>query len=163
MDKNKDIKNEIMSKIEKGDIKMKSHWFCIAQKIGLQSGLALTVLILVFLLNAFFYYIKTNELLLSLHYGPSVWQKLLHSLPYDLILIIIFFLILLNFIIKKFDFSYKKPFILIFAIVLVFVIFFASVVFASNFNNILRIDLGKSNVEIPYIKDFYVNRCGCCH
>ena len=98
MSQDKSIKNELMKKIKKDEIKMTSRWVCIAQKIGLKSGLALTILVIAFLVNAFLYYIKSNELLLSLHYGDTVWQKLLHSLPYDLILIIAAFVVILNFI-----------------------------------------------------------------
>lgn len=158
----KDIEKEIMSQIKKDEIKIKSRWVFIARKLGLQSGLALTVVVLIFLINAFFYYIKTNEILLPLHYGPAVWQKFLHSLPYDLILLIIIFLVFLNYIIKKFDFSYKKSFMLILTVLIIFTIVWASILFSSNFNNLLRSKLEREAVYVPFITDFYIRRCGDC-
>ena len=155
-----EIKQELMEKINKDEIRMKSKWYFISRKLGLQSSLALTVLLLILSVNLFLFYIKENRLLLSLHYGPSVWQELLHSLPYDLIMTIIISLFLLNFIIKKFDFSYKRQFVLIFSIFLVFIIIGAFVIFSTNLNTMIRLNLGKSGANIPYITDFYTHRCG---
>jgi hypothetical protein len=159
--KNLKLKNDLMKKIKTNQIKMKSRYNFLAKKIGLQSGLILSVIILIFLINAFFYYIKTNHLLIPLHYGPSVWQKLLHSLPYDLILIIIGLFVLLNFIIKKFDFSYKKPFIYIVSGFIGFIVIWASLLFSTRFNDLLKAKFQTSDIKAPYIKDFYLNRCGC--
>ena len=72
------IKEDIMSKIKSDKITMRAKWIHLAKRIGLQSGLALTIVVVVLSINAFFYYIKSNELLLPLHYGPAVWQKLFH-------------------------------------------------------------------------------------
>ncbi len=157
----KEIKNELMSQIRKNELKIKSKWVFIAKKMGIKSGLALVILLLVFLINAFFYYIKTNNLLISLHYGPAFWQRLLHSLPYDLILIIIVLGVLLNFIVKRFDFSYKKPFAFISAVFIIFIILGAFTVFATDFNTLLRQGLARCPFKIPYISDFYLRRCGC--
>ncbi len=157
----KEIKQELMSQIRKDELKMKSKWLFIAKKLGLKSGLALTILLLMFLINGFFYYIKTNNVLMPLHYGPAFWQKLLHSLPYDLILIIIVLGVVLNFIIKKFDFSYKKPFVFIFTAFIILTIIGAFAVFATDFNNLLKENLAKCPFKIPYISDFYLRRCGC--
>ena len=158
------LRSKLMNEIKNDKIRMKSRWVFIAQKIGLQSGLALTVVLLVFLINAFFFYIKSNHLLLPLHYGTAWWQELLHSLPYDLILIIIVLLVLLNFIIKKFEFSYKKPFVVIFSAFIIFIIFWATALFIGNFNEMLRSNIETYNLNIPYVNDFYMNRCGGgCH
>ncbi|MBU1165252.1 hypothetical protein KKA15_06890 [Patescibacteria group bacterium] len=157
-----EIKKQIMAKVSKDEIKMTSKWVFIAKKLGLHSGMALTIIVIIFLLNAFFYYIKSNDLLLSLHYGPAVWQKFLHSLPYELILTIIVLVVLLNYFIKQFDFSYKKPFLTIFLLFVGIIIVFASLIFITNFNFYLKQNLSSTNIKIPYISNFYINRCGHC-
>lgn len=148
-----------MQKIRKDEISMRARWLFVAERLGLQGGLALTIIVLIFLLNAFLYYIKSNGLLMSLHFGDSIWQNLLHSLPYDLILIIIAFAIVLNIVIKKFDFSYKRPFILIMIAFIGTIMFFSTLIFYSNFNHSLRRNLEQSMMDIPFLTDFYVNRC----
>lgn len=152
-------KNKIMGKITDNSIKMKKRWIFIARKIGLQSGLVLTLIISIFFLNAFFFYIKSNNLLLPLHFGISVWQKFLHSLPYDLILIIIVLFALLNYIIRKFDFSYRISIATMISIFIIFIVFSAFMIFTSDFNILIRGRLQNSDMHIPYISDFYINRC----
>lgn len=156
---NEEMKKNIMSKIKRDEINIKSRWIFIARKIGLQSGFALTIIVLIFLINTFFYYIKTNGLLMSLHYGPAAWQKFLHSLPYDLILIIILLLVLFNYFLKKFDFSYKKPISFIITMFILFIMVWAFILFASNFNNMVKQSIESSGINIPYISNFYIYRC----
>lgn len=155
----KNIKNEIMSEIRSGKLSMRSRWIYLAQKIGLESGFALTLLVLVFFTNLFLYYIRANNLFTSIHDGSSFLQELLHSLPYDLILLIILLFLLLNFIIKKFKFSYKSPFIIISLMLTGIVIFGAIMLFISNFNGNLQNSIKGNNYYIPYVSHFYMNRC----
>lgn len=155
----KSIKEDIMSQIKNDKITMRARWVFIAKKLGLQSGMALNMLVLILSINAFFFFIKSNNLLLPLHYGPAMWQKLLHSLPYDLILIIIILSLILNYIIKKFDFFHSRPFVVIYAIFLIFIIFWALVLLFSNFNYALKNHLLKTDSFIPYVSDFYTHRC----
>jgi len=157
---NKNLKKEIMTQIRDDKITIKSRWIFLAKKIGLRSGLALTIIFLIFFINAFFFYIKANGFLLSLHFGSSVWQKLLHALPYDLMLLIIIFLVLLNYIIKRFDFSYKQHLVVVFLIFILGITLFATLLFATDFNMLLKNDLKTSNFRIPFISDFYIHRCG---
>lgn len=152
-------KEYIMSQIKSDKISIKARWIHLAKRIGLQSGLALTVLVVILSVNAFFFYIKSNGLLMPLHYGPTVWQKFLHSLPYDLILIIIILFLIINFIIKRFDFSYKQPIVIIFISLLLFVLLGSTVLFASNFNHALQGHLDRNDIKIPYVSDFYLHRC----
>lgn len=148
-----------MSQIKSGKLDMKSRWIYVAKKIGLESGLALTMLVLAFLINIFLFYIQTNDLLPFLHEGSRTWQEILHSLPYDLILIILFLVFGLNFIIKKFDFSYKKPFSTIFSIFIGFIILAGVMFFISNLNVVIKDRLEHNDYHIPYFEHFYMERC----
>ncbi len=148
-----------MSQITSGQLDMRARWVYVARKIGLESGLALTLLVLAFLLNIFFFYIKTNNLLLFLHSGTSFWQETLHSLPYDLIMIILVLVLLLNYIVKKFDFSYQKPFAIVFSIFIAFAILLAAALFVSNFNVTVQNNLNRRLYYLPYFSNFYLERC----
>lgn len=147
-----------MGQIKSGKLDMRSRWLYVAKKVGLRSGLALSLVVLAFLFNIFFYYIKANNLLLSLHSGASTWQEVLHSLPYDLILFILLSIFCLNCIIKKFDFSYKKPFTLVSAFFIGVAIWIAIILFASNFNSMVRFGLS-NGYYVPYFRHFYIYRC----
>ena len=148
-----------MKEIESGKLDMRSRWIYVAKKIGLESGLALAMLVLAFLFNLFFYFVQANNLLPLLHEGGSTWQEILHSLPYDLIIIIIVLVFLLNYIIKKFDFSYKKPFSVIFSVFIGLIIWAAMMLFISNFNTTARNSFEHNGYYIPYFSHFYMERC----
>ncbi len=138
---------------------MRARWVYVAKKIGLKSGLALTLVVLVFLVNIFFFYIKINDLIPLLHEGGRTWQEILHSLPYDLIIIILVFALFLNFIIKKFDFSYKKPFKIIFSAFIGLVVLAATMLFISNFNITVKDNFERGGYYVPYVSHFYTERC----
>jgi hypothetical protein len=154
-------KKEIMEKIVKGEIKKKPRWIFLAQKLGLQSGMALTFVILLLLVNAFFYYFKTNKLLAPPHSGWDMWRDFFYNFPYDLVLIAVVIWLIFNFIIKKFDFSYKQPFLLFFGGIVAIIIGGALVLFFIDFNETIKQKLIEDPGTIPYIENFYINRC--CH
>jgi len=161
----KNIKNEIMSQIKSGKITMRSRWIFLAQKIGFRSGMALTILILIFSVNAFLFFIKSNNIIIPDYNKFSIWQNIIYNLPYDLIAIIIILLVILNYVVKKFDFSFKLPFIIIFSTFIAFIIFWSSLLFSTGFNHTLQRslqNLEKQYIKIPYITNFYVHRCGHC-
>jgi len=156
-------KNGIIEKIKTGEIKIKSKWGFFARKVGLGTGLLLIMFALILLTSAFFYYEESNEITPELRYEPAAWQEFLNSLPYDLILIIFVVLILMCYIVGKFDFSYEKPFVLIFSLFAVLIILGALVMFFTGFHSFVDKDLSESNFKIPFVTDFYVHRCGCLH
>ena len=155
------MKDKIMKDIKNDKISIRSRWYFIAKSIGLQSGLTLGIVMLIFFVNGFFYFVKSNNLLLSLHYGDSPLQMFLHSLPYDLVIVIVLLLLFLNYLIRKFDFSYSHPLVVVFSIVVLFSIFISFLLFVSNFNTSFGESLNHSKIFIPYISDFYLDRC--CH
>jgi hypothetical protein len=154
-------KNEIIDKIKTGEIKMKSKWGFLAQKVGLGTGLLLIMSVLALLISAFFYYAESNEITPELRYEPAVWREFLSSLPYGLMLIIFVILVLLCYVIGKFDFSYEKPFVLVFLLFAVLIILGALVVFFTGFHGFVDKNLSESDFDIPFISDFYTNKCGC--
>jgi hypothetical protein len=47
----------------------------------------------------------------------------------------------------------------LFSIIFAFVLFLAILLSASNFNHVLRGHFDKSGVKVPYVSDFYMDRC----
>ena len=105
--------------------------------------------------------------MIALDYNQfSIWQNIFYSLPYDLIFLIIALIVIINFVIKKFDFYLKVPFILVVASFTCFVLIFAGILFSTNLNERIKnnlTSLEKNNLTIPYLTNFYVHRCGHCN
>jgi hypothetical protein len=119
----KNLKKQILQQIKKRKIKVKSNFNIWAQRLGLGSGVVLAVLSLVFLAAATIYWIRTNQDLLihPFRQGRGL-QIFLLTFPYLLIMTAIVLFILLSWLLKKYDFSYKKPFLAIFSVLIGLVI-----------------------------------------
>lgn len=155
----KNIKTEIMSQIKSGQLGMKARWFYIAKRVGLKSGLALSIVILIFLLNIFLFYLQSNHLFSIFGARANNWQIIIKSLPYDLILIILLLALVLNYLLKRFDFSYRRPFTIIFSVFIATIVFLAFVLFVSNFNIMIQKNMKQHHYNIPYLSQFYLQRC----
>lgn len=126
---NQNLSNQIMQKIQKEQVKIRSKWFFIAQKLGLESSLALLIICGVIILNAILYIMQKNNAFEFISFGIPGWQVVLNNIPFDLIIILILLIIVANITYKKFDISYHKPFYY-FTIILIAVIGFIGTLLA---------------------------------
>lgn len=107
-----------MAKIDKGQIKMKSGLNILAEKLGLSSGLVLAGLLLTLILSWLIYWTRANQDLLFIT-GPYRGVKIfLQTFPYLWLIGFISLFIFLSWLLKKYDFSYKKPLIMILAFII---------------------------------------------
>ena len=136
----KTIKNNILKKIEKGEVKMRSRLSVISEKLGKGSSMVLLFLGLIFFSGLVSIWLKTNSDLIFGQYGKYGFRSFVESFPYLFVLIFILFFATLSFILKKYDISYKKPFITLLSIILGTAILF-----------------GWFSINISYGKRFYQN------
>lgn len=104
------LEDKIMSKIKNGQVKLRSKYIFLAEKLGLGSAFALSVVLAVLFLNLFFFYLKTTDNLEYLSFGSAGIYAFLESFPYLLVISFMMFLFLAGYLLAKTDFSYKKPF-----------------------------------------------------
>lgn len=115
----KSNKQQIMSRIKSGKIKIKSRFNILSHKLGLGSGVVLAGLLLVFTVSGLIYWIRTNQDLATLTPGYGYRMRLFFlTFPYLWLMAFVLFFIFLSFLLKKYDFSYKKPFIMILALII---------------------------------------------
>lgn len=106
------ISDKVLNRIQSDNVKIRSRWFFIAEKLGLESGLLMAILIGIIILCFILYIMEQNGVFEFMEFGPSGWSVILENIPYDLVILAITFFIVASFIIKQFDFSYRKPFYL---------------------------------------------------
>lgn len=114
----KNIANLIQRQIENGTLSMRSTASVWAEKLGVGSGLILLMLILIFLTGSILYWGSINNELLYPKYGGFGIRSYLVSFPYLLVILFVLIFILGSFLLRKYDFSYKQPFIFILSVVL---------------------------------------------
>lgn len=114
----KNITNTIRKQIQSGALSMRSSVSIWAEKLGIGSGLILLLLVLIFLMGGILYWNSINSELLYPGYGGFGIRSYLESFPYLLVILFVFFFILGSFLLRKYDFSYKQPFMFILSVVL---------------------------------------------
>jgi len=109
MSKNKiDISKSVMSKIEKGQVAMRPRWVFVAGTIALIAGVVGIYLLSVFLVSLVSFSLRTHGPM-----GEVRYQLLLSSFPWWAIGLAVAGLTLGIILLKRFDFSYKKHFVLV--------------------------------------------------
>ena len=109
----KTIADLVSKKINNGEVSMKSQLSMLIEKIKIDGGIAILFAILTLIAGFIFYWINSNNDLLFGGYGKYGISSFLQSFPYVFVIGFILLFILLIFIFRTFDFSYKKPFLLI--------------------------------------------------
>jgi hypothetical protein len=108
--KNKiNIQKEVMNQIKSEKITMKPKWYFVAGSILMFTSIIILAIVAIFLLNLTIFAIQP-------HYGPGAefrLQMILNSFPWWAPIIAIVGVILAIWLIKKYDFSYKKNFLFI--------------------------------------------------
>jgi len=109
MSKSKNLKKEVLEKIKKGEIKMKPKWYFIAGSLLLFLGTVFSTISTIFIFNFIFF-------LLRHHYGPMYQYRInliLTNFPWWMILIGILGVFFGIKLLKEYEFSYKRNFLMI--------------------------------------------------
>lgn len=103
-----DITTEVMSKIKKGQIKMKPRWYFVLGSTAMVVGLSAISIVLMFVIRLFMFSIRQH--------GPMAdirLQQIISNFPLWAPIVAILGMIIGIIMLKKYDFSYKKNFYLI--------------------------------------------------
>ncbi|HNY35957.1 MAG TPA: hypothetical protein PLD14_01805 [Candidatus Pacearchaeota archaeon] len=104
------LENSIMGKIKSGQVKLKSKYIFLAEKLGLGTAFTLSVLLSILFFNLIFFYLKETDNLKYLSFGKFGIFAFLESFPYLLVIVFILLIILSGYLLTRSDVSYKRPF-----------------------------------------------------
>ncbi|OGE88009.1 MAG: hypothetical protein A3J07_02000 [Candidatus Doudnabacteria bacterium RIFCSPLOWO2_02_FULL_49_13] len=103
----KSIKDNVLGAIETGKVIMRPKWHFLLQATLLVVGTVLSILTGIYLVSFIIFILhQTGVWFIPGFGGPRL---LFTSLPWILVLIAIIFIILLEFLVKKYSFGYRKP------------------------------------------------------
>jgi len=120
----KTVADTIKNKIKKGEITMRSKLSIWLENLGIDSGIISIMILLIISAGFLFYWNNNNNDLLFGGYGRYGFLSYIQLFPYLLLFIFISLFMLLVFLFRKFDLSYKKPFLVILTALFLFVMFF---------------------------------------
>lgn len=126
----RNIENKIMDKVLSGEVKMKPKWYFILGSITSFVGLVGMIIGAIFLTNLTFFFIKKQ--------GPGTARinMMLESFPLWVPILAVAFIILGIWMLKKYDFSYKKNFIVVAVTVVTAIILSALIIDLLGLNEI---------------------------
>ena len=152
-DKKIDLKAKVMRKIRDGKINFRSRYIFLAKKLGLGGGLTLSLILAVLFLNLTFFGVKATGSLEFLSFGTKGILAFLESFPYHWILIGLAFFVFASIILSRYDISYKRPFRVVLAILLLSVFVVGAIISVSGVNEAIedRVNQG----HFPLMRPFY--------
>jgi preprotein translocase subunit SecG len=106
---NKDLEKNIMDKIKTGQVKLKSKYVFLAEKLGLGTAFTLSTVLSILLFNLTLFYMKETDNLQYLSFGKRGILAFLESFPYMLVVSFIILILLAGYLISKSEAGYKKP------------------------------------------------------
>lgn len=128
-DKKINVEEKVMGRIKSGRVKLRSRYIFLAEKLGLGSVFVLSILLAVLFFNLVLFYLRASDNLAYLSFGSRGFFAFLESFPYLLVVVFVLLIFIAGFLVKKSDWSYKKPFgclaIGIIALVIIFGSFLA--------------------------------------
>lgn len=150
------ISEEVMKKIESGGVKMRPHWRFLAERIGVDTVLLLVLAVSIFIFSLVLHYWKINELHHLIGFGYSGIWRIIFSFPYELLAVTALLLILLYLIIRKKDWGYKHSFPVLISLIAVLMILLSGAVFAFGMHEF--IEKKADEEKIPFVNNFYQGR-----
>jgi len=151
--KSKDLCDKIMAKIEKEKIAIKPCCLVQAEKIGLAVSLLISVLMSVLIANFVFYWLKKSGSWQFLFLGNLGLKTFLQSFPFLWVLFGILFFALVALLLREYDFSYCRPYLLILFLVWLLVLVSGSVLALSGMNEKVSAEVQKGGFSA--MKNFY--------
>lgn len=104
-------KNErkALSEIESGKVKMRPKWYFLGQTALLVVGTMLLAFVMLFLASFVVFMMRQTGIWFIPAFGISKFGLLLRSLPWILIILVIIFAVILEFLVKQYSFGYRRP------------------------------------------------------
>ncbi len=120
-DKSK-IEERVISKIESGEIKMKSRKYFVFKAFVFFFSLLLLSLFLLYIGSLIVFVLRANDIFLFQGMGLKGWRAIFLSFPWYLVLLSFFLIVLLQIFGNKFRLVYRRPLFYSFIAIILFVI-----------------------------------------
>ncbi len=147
------IENDVLKKIECGEVKMKPKSYFIVKAGILVFITFLTFVATTILVSFLIFSLNYRGDLFLLSFGMKGIYKFILVFPWYLLLINAFLLIFLDYLIRRFRFGYNSPLVYLFLATLVFVTLFSFLINFTSFH--LRLSNFLESRKIPFAGVFY--------
>jgi hypothetical protein len=106
---NNQLRDQVLARIKSGSVKMKPRFRFVLRALLLISGLVIAALLVLYLISFVFFMWRANSVWLTPAFGLRGLGIFIMSLPWVLLLFIIFFVLILEILVRHFSFGYRRP------------------------------------------------------
>ncbi|MDD4409117.1 MAG: hypothetical protein PHW52_00510 [Candidatus Pacebacteria bacterium] len=153
-DKNEKLESLVMGKIKSGQVKLKSKYVFLAEKLGLGTAVTLSFVLAVLFFNLFLFYVKETDNLQYLSFGREGVFAFLESFPYLIVIAFIIAIILVSYLIRKSDTLYKQSFSHIVVFLIVSITFFGAMLTYTRVAEHIEIESFKNDSPGRFLRPF---------
>ncbi len=105
----KSIHDSILKAIENGSVKMRPRWYFVGRTALLATGIVLLAFTLIYIASFIIFVMHQTGAWFVPSFGFRGVQAFLISLPWVLILISIMFIVILETLVRRYSFAYRRP------------------------------------------------------
>ncbi|MDB4992033.1 MAG: hypothetical protein JWL75_278 [Parcubacteria group bacterium] len=116
------LKDAVLAKIQSHDISMRPRIFYTLRLVGLFILSVAVLLLSILIANYVSFSIRINGHDALLSYGPQGFLAFLHFFPWPILVLDVFFIAVLQHMVRKFSFGYRKPVLYLFGILFLVII-----------------------------------------
>lgn len=105
----KSIRSNVLAAIDAGKVKMRPRWHFIARAALLVTGTILAALALLYVSSFIFFILHQTGVWFTPRFGLRGFREFLIGLPWMLVLLAAVFIVILQFLVKRYAFGYGRP------------------------------------------------------
>lgn len=106
------IRRGVMDAIKKGSVTMRPRWHFVLLSALAAVGAFIVLLALLYIVSLSFFLLRDSGAWFAPSFGGRGWFSLLHSVPWLLVLFVIIFAVILEVLVRRYRFIYRKPLLL---------------------------------------------------
>ena len=118
----KNLKDKVLEQVKAGDVKMKPRSYFVMRGVLLALFVVIVAISALFFVSFIAFSIRTSGLGYLPGFGPRGFGLFIAGLPWLLILVAVAFVVVLEILVKRYSFAYKKPLLYSVVGVLIFVV-----------------------------------------
>ncbi len=103
------IEENILQAIKEGQLKMRPRWHFVLQGILVAIGGFIVAAALLYLISFIIFMTQKTGVWFVPSFGLLGWYEFLYSLPWVLIVLIIAFILILELLVRRYSFAYRRP------------------------------------------------------
>lgn len=130
MSEKKSIKDKVLSEIRKGKAVMKPKWHFILKTVLMATGAFIVAFMLLYLSSFVLFALRQTGVLFVPLFGLRGLRTFFMSLPWLIILAAVIFVIILEVLVRRYSFAYRKP--LLYSVGIIVLLVFLGSIFVSN-------------------------------